>query len=232
MPRTPSTWRMPRRSVQVVVVLASAVLLMAVVQTLATVSDRVPDTGYLLRDTTAIAQLPFWVGAAGRMIMLTWVAAATIDVLAGVVASGPRRRRLWGLALLVGVLALDDTLLLHDALLPALGVLEGVVLVLYAAAGLTLAWFWLPEWRTAVGVAFFAGGALLGLSVVIDALWLYAYLAEELAKLLGVLAWGFCGAWAFSEALAERGQRDLVAFPAEPGVRVVDADERARPRRA
>lgn len=104
-------------------------------------------------------------------------------------------------AVLTALLGLDDTLLLHDAVLPGRGVPEGLVLVLYTVAGLALAWSWLPERRSAPGAAFFAGAALLGLSVLMDAVSLHAHVAEESAKLLGILAWGVCGAWAFSEAV-------------------------------
>lgn len=194
---------MPGRGVQLALAVASVGVLMAVVAGAPALSERVPDSGYLLRDTSVIGDLPYWAGAVGRLITLCWAAAATINVLAAVVAPPPRRWLLLALGLLTGVLGLDDTLLLHDAVLPGRGVPEGLVLVLYAVAGVALAWAWLPQRRSAVGAAFFAGAALLGLSVVIDAVSLYAFIPEESAKLLGVLAWGFCGAWAFSEAVDE-----------------------------
>lgn len=193
--------RTPARAVQVAVGVGSVGVLMAAVTGVTALSDRIPDAGYLLRDTTVIADLPYWSGAVGRLITLCWAVAATVTVLAGLVSPRPRRRLLLALGVLIGVLGLDDALLAHEAVLPGRGIPEGLVLVLYACAGLALGWAWLPEARSAVGAAFFTGAALLGVSVVIDAVRLYAFVPEEGAKLPGVLAWGFCGAWAFSEAI-------------------------------
>lgn len=81
---------------------------------------------------------------------------------------------------------------------------EELVLTAYAAMGLLLAVRWWPDRRTTVGAAFYAGGALLAASVVVDALSDVQYLLEDTLKVLGLVAWGLCGAWAVGDGLASR----------------------------
>ncbi len=71
----------------------------------------------------------------------------------------------------------------------------------YALAGWVLALRFWPLWRTAVGVAFFSGAVMLAMSVAVDA-FLAMLIIEDVAKLIGVLAWCFCGVWAHSERSA------------------------------
>ena len=180
---------------------ALAVLaLMAVVGLLPRVVSAIPDTGSLLRDTNSVAEVLAWVGSVSRLVNLVWAAAATVLVVAARSAVAHRRRPLLLLGLLTAVLALDDTLLIHEDLLPMRGVPEGLVLTGYAVAGLALAVLWLPDRRSAVGTAFFAGSALLGLSVLVDALSDDLYLLEDTCKLLGVVGYGLSGWWALDDA--------------------------------
>ncbi len=154
------------------------------------VVSSVPDTGSLLRDTTAVARVPAWFGATSRLVNLFWASAATLL-----------------LGLLTVVLTLDDTLLVHDDLLPRHGVPEGLVLTVYAVVGLVLATRWWPHRASAVGLAFFVGGGLLASSVLVDALSDHLYLLEDTLKFLGLVGWGLCGVWALSDELAARTRR-------------------------
>ncbi len=200
---------MPSRPAQVAVAVVLVVLLMAAVTAVTALSGRIPDTGHLLRDPTSVARVPWHVGVVSRFVNLCWAVAATLNVLASVVAPPPLRRLLFLLGLLIAALALDDTLLIHEGILPARGIPEGLVQVAYAGAGLALALLWWPRWRTPIGAAFFAGAGFLALSLVIDAVILNAYVPEDGSKLLGLMAWGFCGAWAFTDAVAQL-RRDAV----------------------
>lgn len=146
-----------------------------------------------------VAGFPWYAGALSRLTNLGWAVAATASILAAR-ASVPSRRRP---ALLLGglctLLVIDDTMLVHEEVMPSLGVPEELLLAVYAVAGLMLArWFW-SSLRNPVGVAFFAGAAMLATSVALDA-FLANLIAEDVAKLAGVIAWCYCGVWAHSEA--------------------------------
>lgn len=198
--RRPREWTVRSRRTQAALAGASCVLLMAAVVTVTAVAERIPDSGYLLRDTTAVLGGPWWVGSVSRFINLLWAATATVNVLAALLSPPAHRRPQLCLGVLIGVLAVDDSLLLHDAALTAQGVPESLILAGYGVAGLLLAWAWRPVWRTPTGLAFFGGVTLLGMSVALDVVFSDLYVVEDGAKLLGVLAWLLCGAWAFSHA--------------------------------
>jgi hypothetical protein len=136
--------------------------------------------------------------------MMAWASAGSMAVLAAVIWP-PRRRWLLGFALLNILLALDDALLLHEEVGPALGLPEKGFYLLYAAIGVLLL---LGALRPAVsgrgedrpwelrvqnvplsGWAFVLGLLLLGLSVVIDQTTHGHHLWEDAPKLLGALVW-------------------------------------------
>ncbi len=184
------------RTAQVVSAAVVMGLLLVATGVSTALSDRILDVGYLTRDPTAIAGVPWWTGAISRLTNLAWAVAATASLMASQVAPRSRRWPLLLLGVLSAALAIDDTMLVHEAVLPRLGFPEGLLLVLYALTGLVLAGFWLrTSWRSEVQLAFFTGGAMLALSVVVDVLSKELYLLEDGAKLVGVLAWCFCGVW-------------------------------------
>ncbi len=189
------------KGVQAAWTAAGLCLLLVLAGVTAAVSERIPDVGYLTRDTNAVAGVPWWAGVVSRLTNLAWAAAAALNLLSSRAALASLRRPLLLLGLLCAALALDDTMLVHEAVLPRLGVPEDLVLAVYAAAGLALfvGWFWSLR-RTYVGAAFLAGAALLALSVAVDLVSSSLFLLEDGAKLAGVLAWCLCGVWAHSEA--------------------------------
>lgn len=201
----------PARIGQIVLATVGVLLLMGAVVAAAAVSDRIPDTGYLTRDPTSVGRIPWWAGSVSRLTNLVWAAAATIAVLAGLQTRTRLRRPLVLLGLFIGVLTLDDTLLLHDAVLPGRGIPEPLIMLAYALAGLALAVLWLPLRRTAVGIAFYLGGLLLALSLGIDVVWGDLYVREDTPKLLGALVWGLGGWWAFTDELGRRSPTDPAA---------------------
>lgn len=101
-------------------------------------------------------------------------------------------------------------MLIHEEVLPSLGVSENILLALYCLAGLMLAWWFWPFLRSAVGVAFFGGAVMLAASIAVDA-FLANVVTEDVAKLAGVIAWCFCGFWAHSEVLGS--SRRAVSSP-------------------
>lgn len=179
------------------------VLVMVAAQLAADVSSQITDVGDLTRDPTAIAAVPWWTGAVSRLTNLCWAAAAALNALAARVAPPPHRRPLVLLTALCVMLGVDDTMLVHDSILPEHGVPEDLVLVLYAGVGVVLAGlWWTTSWRPAVRVAFFGGAAALACSVGADVLHNLPFAVEDGAKLLGTVAWCLCGAWAHTDMLA------------------------------
>lgn len=169
------------------------------------VSADVTSVADFTRDPTAVAGVPWWTGAISRLTALGWVTAAAGAILAGRHAGSDQRPRLLFLGGLCGVSALDDSLLLHEEVLPSLGLPEGAFLVLYAVAGLVLGVVWVRshQW-TLIERAFFAGAVMLAASVVVNASFNQA-IVEDIAKVIGVVAWAFCGFWAHDDVC--RGPR-------------------------
>ncbi len=192
-------WQVVSAAVGVCIVLVGCALAVLL-------SERIPNAGYLTRDATAVGGVPWWTGGLSRFTNLCWAVAASVNVMAAL-GSGPIwRRTLFLLGGLCAVLALDDTLLVHEVASRVLGVHELVVLAVYGLAGLMLAWWFRSSWRTPVGAAFFVGLMMLALSVAVDALSETQFLLEDSAKLVGVLAWCFCGVWAYSDLSSGRSK--------------------------
>jgi hypothetical protein len=116
------------------------------------------------------------------------------------------RRPLLSLGLFCIVLAIDDTLLVHEAVIPGLGMSDKVLVAGYAVVGLALGWWWIRStgdiW---VRGAFFVGAAMLAGSLTVDVVvhevigledGSMLLLIEDATKLVGIMAWCFCGAWA------------------------------------
>ncbi len=192
----------PARTGQLLLAVGVVAVMMIAVTAADAVSDRIPDTGYLTRDPTSVGRVPWYAGSVSRLTNLAWACAATLSVVAGLVATGSLRRRLLLLGAVLAALTVDDTLLLHDAVLPGRGIPERLVVGAYVVAGLALAWLWWPSRRTAAGLAFYLGAALLGVSVAIDLFIARAYVSEDGAKLLGLLCWGLAAWWLFTDELA------------------------------
>ncbi len=203
------------RTAQAVCALVFVVLLMGAASVAAAMLDRVPDVGYFTRDATSLTSVPWWTGAISRFISLCWAVAATVNLIAAnLLAAGAALPKLRGSLLLLGVLcvvlAIDDTMLVHDAILRLRGVPEEPLFVAYALTCFVLAWRFTSSWRTPIGAAFFIGAAMLAVSVAMDSVYALlpisentVFLVEDGSKLAGVLAWSFCGVWAYSDRVSE-----------------------------
>jgi hypothetical protein len=193
------------RVVQVLVAALTVVLVVVAALYADFVSAEVVRVSDFTRDATAVTGVPWWTGALSRLTALGWVVAALAALLAGRHAPPEHRSRLIFLGALCGVSAIDDSLLLHEEVLPALGLPETPFLVLYAVAGVGLTRLWARSHRwTPIEVAFAAGVAMLAVSVSVD-LVVNRAAVEDVAKLIGVVAWCFCGVWAHEDLCVEPG---------------------------
>ncbi len=213
-----------RRTAQAICALVFVLLLMGGAG-VAVMLERVPDVGYLTRDATSLTGVPWWTGAISRFTGLCWAVAATVNLIAAnSLAAGAALPKLRRSLLLLGVLcimlALDDTMLVHDAILRVRGVPEEALFATYALACLVLAWWFRASWRTAVGAAFFTGAAMLAVSMVLDSVYALLslsknilFLVEDGSKLAGVLAWSLCGLWAYSDRVSEISRNAFAEAP-------------------
>lgn len=177
------------------------------------VSADVARVSDLTRDATAVIGVPWWTGVISRLTALGWAIAA---VAAGRHARTDQRSRLLFLGGLCGVSALDDSLLLHEEVLPSMGLPETPFLVLYAVAGLGLAAMWSRTRRWApVEIAFAAGVVMMAVSVLVDVV-VNRAAVEDFAKLTGVVAWCFCGAWAHEDLVRGQVSTSGPGQPPEP----------------
>ncbi|QJE74035.1 hypothetical protein HHL28_13875 [Aerophototrophica crusticola] len=157
------------------------------------------DPKWTLRDPAGAGGLPPYAGFFSNLGVLAWWAAAVACVLAALVVRwGQNRRDSLADAAAAGgglsaVLALDDLLLVHEALLPLyVGLDERWALAAYGTGALAYLWrFRAVHLRMETGLMA-ASIALLAASLVVDLMELdgaKALLLEDGAKFGGICAW-------------------------------------------
>jgi hypothetical protein len=97
------------------------------------------DAQELTRDPDAVSGLGSDVGSLSMVGLSMWAATVAVLALTGTVVHTRRKRRyLLSTAVLLGWLLLDDAIMIHDNLLPSLGVPDGVTYLVYV--GVAMAW--------------------------------------------------------------------------------------------
>lgn len=163
---------------------------------------RVP-ISVLMKDPLAVVQLTetcchFYYGLVSNLGIMVWTAGAAVCLFASLLlflkwSSKNELAFLFAAAIFTSWLALDDLFMIHEDVLPQLGVPETLTYVLYA--GVAGAYFFF-SWRTIMimrPMLMASALALLGGSVAIDVLVnsdsAVRVFAEDGAKFLGILAW-------------------------------------------
>lgn len=152
--------------------------------------------GNLTRDPVAIFEGPAYYGLLSQLGIFLWAITATICLMNGRLAVRQRRLRL-GIFLLVSAgltlfLGIDDAFLLHERVLPRLGIPETAVFLFYAAfVGCYLVGF-LPEIvRTdylILGIALSLFAASMASDLLIDSA-THGHLIEDGIKMAGIICW-------------------------------------------
>ncbi|MBO1750941.1 hypothetical protein J4G33_03905 [Actinotalea sp. BY-33] len=153
-------------------------------------------TSQLMRDPATTFMASPFIGFLSQIGIFVWAGTAAIALFAAASGVGPATRRLRALLAATGtltlVLALDDLFLLHEAVLPMIGIPE---LVTFAGYGVACAAIALGFWREILacrrGLLLMAGlflGASVGLDLI-DPAGIDPYLWEDGAKLVGLVAW-------------------------------------------
>lgn len=205
--------------VTIALALALAAALIGTVLYIHTTTD-VP-MGTLTRDP--LSGKPAHLGLLSQAGILVWAAGAAVCLLAAAVLQGaPGGRFMLAAGVLSLALCVDDAFLLHDEVLPLLGIPEELIYGVYLGMiVLFLVAFRRPIIESGHGVLVLAL-AFLGLSVVCDAWglpWLDPYLLEDGAKFTGIALWA---AYFFGTAWSLLGARH------RPGAELMRGSEALR----
>ncbi len=196
------------RPAQVACAIIAILLILVSARVAAGSSEEITGVGALTRDPTDVAGVPWWVGSISRLTNLCWAVAATVNILAARVSVTSRRRPWLLLGGLCAMIAIDDTWLVHEEIMPSVGVPEAALLAMYPLIVLLLVrWFWSLR-RTAAGAAVLTGAGMLAGSLVTDA-FLTGLVVEDALKLAGVVAWCLGGIWAHSEGSTETSRNAM-----------------------
>lgn len=161
--------------------------------------------GDLSRDPAAAAGAPFYLGAFSIATVLLWWTGAVAAAF-GALVEGSRPLMLG--AGLTAILVADDAFQVHEELLPAAGVPQQLVLVVYAAAGLAFLltqrrWLAAGPWPLlALAIAFL--GLSAAADVVAAAVERELHLIEDGAKFVGAALWSAFFVGAALEAVPRR----------------------------
>lgn len=180
--------RLPRRNPWTVVAFGLLPLLVAFLASLAPMSPEM-----LFRDPAVTAALPPYLGVFSHLGVLAWWAAATACLLSALVLPAGRERAMMAAAgAFAALLALDDLFMLHESLMPRLGVPEKLVLGSYAVLAITFLVGFRDIHRRMDWPLLLASLALLGLSVFVDVAFAYSVTSlviEDGTKFAGIIAW-------------------------------------------
>ena len=155
----------------------------------------------ILRDTTAVAQVPPYVGALSNLGILMWCGAASACLLTyATLRKSSRQERvrrffLW-CGILSGVLMIDDAFLLHENIAKNINLPSVVTFAVY---GISLIVIIASYWRFFVNsdfIVLFLGMGFFAASVLIDVghdllsfRFYYSSFSEDVFKLLGIAGW-------------------------------------------
>ncbi len=144
------------------------------------------DVLLLTRDPDAVSGLDSDVGSLSMVGLTMWAATVAVLALTGAVVGSRRERRyLFGTAAFLTWLLIDDTVMVHDYLLPSVGVPDGVVYLVYL--GVTLAWLlaFHREIAQSEVALLVPAAAAFALSLMCDVLEILPVF-EDYAKLVGI----------------------------------------------
>ncbi|WP_318777726.1 hypothetical protein [Chloroflexus sp.] len=171
----------------------------------------------LLRDIYTVANIPLYTGLVSNLGILIWCVATTIWVLSAYLIrrqpSDPRYGLSVSAAAFTAFLLIDDSMMLHEVLLPRVTNLdEQVFLIGYALVAAAFAVYALPRMlRTDCLPAFIAAG-LLAASYLIDVMlpFMPRYtLYEDVAKFSGIVFWAIYAMCVFRDLAATQQERQL-----------------------
>lgn len=151
------------------------------------------ENAYTLRDPAAITGARWFIGIQSTVGGMLWVAAGAVCLFGGgFLRRASAMRREAGFLVAAGVfslwLGLDDLFMLHDELLPLIGIPEAVPYTLYLAlCGICTVRFWRVILRANV-LLLVGAGVGLGTSLLIDQFF-DSHFFEDGTKFYGIVFW-------------------------------------------
>lgn len=149
----------------------------------------------LTRDPAAVLGGPAYIGFASHTGVVLWIAASAIAFFGGLLASQmrlPNNRFLYVAGALSLLLGLDDLMMLHEDILPRIGIPQMLVLLAYASFAMVFVLRCYREILSGSYVLFSLAALCLGTSLLIDLALPYSELeaaVEDCAKLFGITFW-------------------------------------------
>jgi hypothetical protein len=148
----------------------------------------------LTRDVAATTGAKFYTGILSSVGALVWCASATACLFAaaalrGAPGQGERARFLGAVGVLQAALGGDDFFMLHEVVYPKLGLVEEVVVALYALALAALLLRFRRHLLDSEVLLFLLGALLFGGSVLVDLAVRDATALEDILKVAGVATW-------------------------------------------
>jgi hypothetical protein len=161
------------------------------------------DASDLVRDPAAVSRSAPWYGVVSNIGVLLWCAAAAICLFSALLLrNDPERRRsalfLLSAGLITSVLLVDDLFMVHEWLLPKLGISEYVMYGLYALLGFAFVGCFARDLGSAQLPVLLLACTCFAISIGIDVFIDTAeeasseglsILAEDGIKFLGIVAW-------------------------------------------
>lgn len=147
--------------------------------------------GTLTRDP--LSGKPAYLGLLSQAGILVWALGAAVALLgARLLPWRAGGGYMLAAAALTTLLCIDDAFLLHDEVLPLLGISEKVIYAIYLVAALSFLVVFARRILKTAYPLFVLAFAFLGVSVVADTVglpWLDPYLLEDGAKFIGIALW-------------------------------------------
>lgn len=178
---------------------------------------------HLMRDGVAVLGGRWWIGFMSQLGIVVWSAAAGVCLLSALAirGRGARGGPGFGLFFSAGVLslllAIDDAIMIHEDMLPPLGVPEeatmGLYMLLLAAILLRYARVLLAHSAVLLAVALgaFAASVVVDLNLLFSLAWDRHILLENSLKFLGIVAWAAYFTRLGAEALGTAAQVESAA---------------------
>lgn len=139
-----------------------------------------------------------WTGFGSNLGVILWLSSASISIFVGYQClSASRARAMATYLLMLGcltlALAIDDFFLVHDIILPYLGINEIFLYLIYAISMITIVLKFLDVISETENIIFFIGGGLFAGSIFIDILPANPLLGfiEDALKLIGIFSWSY-----------------------------------------
>lgn len=148
--------------------------------------------GTLTKDPMALTDLPFYSGSFSQLGNIFWFIAAGISFFTYTIYKGKFKKFLWFSAIFSLLLGIDDLFLIHDGLLPAIGLNENIMYIIYGIFSFCyFTAFHNYILKTPFIILFMAFG-FLGLSVISDLFkvpGINPFLFEDGFKIIGIISW-------------------------------------------